>query len=148
MPKTARLIQVYLEKYRKAPNPLYQPYLFINQRRTAFTRHGINRICKKYLRLTFSPKRLVDINPAHSFRHACAVRMLLDGKPVSEIKIRLGHENIQSTMTYLHMDLTRKRHIQNKFMEYSARTIQQDPKIEELIEWENKQDILAWLESL
>jgi len=81
-------------------------------------------------------------------RHSCAVRMLLDGKPVSEIKIRLGHENIQSTMTYLHMDLTRKRDIQNKFMEYSAKTIQQDPKIEELIDWENKQDILAWLDSL
>jgi site-specific recombinase XerD len=148
LPKTARLIQVYLEKYRKAPNPIYQPFLFINQRRTAFTRHGVNRICKKYLRLAFSPKRLIDINPAHSFRHGCAVRMLLDGKPVSEIKIRLGHENIQSTMTYLHMDLTRKRDIQKKFMEYSAKTIQQDPKIEELIDWENKQNILAWLDSL
>ena len=148
LPKTARLIQLYLEKYRKAPNPLYQRYLFINQRRSVFTRHGINRICKKYLRLTFSPKRLRGINPVHSFRHACAVRMLLDGKPVSEIKIRLGHENIQSTMTYLHMDLKRKRDIQKKFIEYSAKTIEQDPKIEELIDWENKQDILAWLDSL
>ena len=80
---------------------------------------AINRICKKYLRLTFSSKRLRDINPAHSSRHSCAVRMLF-GKPVSEIKIRLGHENIQSTMTYLHMDLTRKRDVQNKFIAYSA----------------------------
>ncbi len=148
LPKTTRLIQVYLEKYRKAPNPLYQPYLFINQRGTAFTRHGINRMCKKYLRLTFSPKRLRDINPAHSFRHACAVRMLLDGKPVSEIKIRLGHENIQSTMTYLHMDLTRKRDIHKKFISYSPKTIEQYPMIEELLDWENKQDTLAWLDSL
>ncbi len=148
MPKTAQLIKVYLKKYRKTPNLLYQRYLFINQRGDAFTRHGINRICKKYLRQTFSPKRLRDINPAHSLRHSCAVRMLLDGKPVSEIKIRLGHENIQSTMTYLHMDLTRKRDVQNKFIAYSARVIQQDPKIEDLIDWENKQDTLAWLDSL
>ena len=148
LPKTAQLLKAYLEKYRKVPNPLYQPYLFINQRGTAFTRHGINRICKKFLRRTFTPKRLRDINPAHSFRHACAVRMLLDGKPVSEIKIRLGHENIQSTMTYLHMDLTRKRDVQNKLIEYSAKAIKQDPRLEELIDWENKQDILAWLDSL
>jgi len=148
MPKTAQLIKAYLKKYRKTPNLLYQRFLFINQRGEAFTRHGINRICKKYLRQTFSPKRLRDINPAHSLRHSCAVRMLLDDKPVSEIKIRLGHENIQSTMTYLHMDLTRKRDVQNKFIAYSAKVIQQDPKIEDLIDWENKQNTLAWLDSL
>jgi site-specific recombinase XerD len=148
LPRTAQLIKAYLERYRKAPKPLYQPCLFINQRGTAFTRHGINKICKKYLRRTFTPKRLKDINPAHSFRHACAVRMLLEGKPVSEIKIRLGHENIQSTMAYLHMDLTRKRDIQNRFIEYAEKSIQQDPRIDELIDWENKQDILAWLDSL
>jgi site-specific recombinase XerD len=147
-PKTVQLMKAYLKKYRKKPNPLYQRYLFVNQRGTSFTRHGINRICKKYLRLTLSPKRLTDINPAHSFRHACAVRMLLDGKPISEIKNRLGHENIQSTMTYLHMDLTRKRDVQNQFIEYNAKVIQQDPKIEDLIDWENKQDTLAWLDSL
>jgi len=146
--KTVQLMRAYLKKYRKKPNPLYQRYLFVNQRGTSFTRHGINRICKKYLRLTLNPKRLKDINPAHSFRHSCAVRMLLDGKPVSEIKIRLGHENIQSTMTYLHMDLTRKRDVQNQFIEYSAQVIKQDPKIEDLIDWENKQDTLAWLDSL
>jgi len=123
LPKTAQLMQVYLKKYRKKPSPLYQRYLFINQRGSSFTRHGINRICKKYL-------------------------LLLEGKPVSEIKIRLGHENIQSTMTYLHMDLTRKRDVQNKFIDYSAKVIEQDPKIEDLIDWENKQDTLAWLDSL
>jgi site-specific recombinase XerD len=147
-PKTVQLMKAYLKRYRKKPNPLYQRYLFVNQRGTSFTRHGINRICKKHLRLTLSPKRLRDINPAHSFRHSCAVRMLLAGKPVSEIKIRLGHENIQSTMTYLHMDLTRKRDVQKKFIEYSTKVIEQDPKIEGLIDWENKQDTLAWLDTL
>ena len=148
MPKMTQLIKAYLKNYRKKPNSVYQRYLFINQRKASFTRHGVNRICKKYLRLTFRSKRLRNINPAHSLRHSCAVRMLLDGKPVSEIKIRLGHESIQSTMTYLHMDLTRKRDVQNKFIAYSARVIEQDQKIEDLIDWENKQDTLAWLDSL
>ena len=148
LPKTVQLVKTYVKKYRKKPNPLYQRYLFVNQRGTSFTRHGINRICKKYLRYALSPKRLRDINPAHSFRHSCAIRMLLAGKPLSEIKNRLGHENIQSTMTYLHMELTHKRDVQKKFIEYSAKIIKQDPKIEDLIDWENKQDTLAWLDTL
>lgn len=148
LPKTVQLMKAYLKKYRKKPNLLYQRYLFVNQRGTSFTRHGINRICKKYLYRALSSKRLRDINPAHSFRHSCAVRMLLAGKPLSEIKNRLGHENIQSTMTYLHMDLTHKRDVQKKFIEYSAKIIKQDPKIEDLIDWENKQDTLAWLDTL
>lgn len=148
LPKTVQLVKAYVKKYRKKPNPLYQRYLFVNQRGTSFTRHGINRICKKYLRYALSPKRLRDINPAHSFRHSCAIRMLLAGKPLSEIKNRLGHENIQSTMTYLHMELTHKRDVQKKFIEYSTKIIKQDPKIEDLIDWENKQDTLAWLDTL
>jgi len=37
---------------------------------------GIYRICKKYLTLSVSAKRLKDLSPAHSFRHSCAVNML------------------------------------------------------------------------
>jgi len=147
-PKTCELLTLYIQKYRTTPRPLYRHRLFINQRGQALTRSGIHRLCQKYLRRALLPKRLKFLNAAHSFRHACAVRMLLEGKPVSEIKIRLGHENIQSTMTYLHMDLTRKRDVQNKFIDYSAKVIEQDPKIKDLIDWENKQDTLAWLDSL
>ena len=51
-------------------------------------------------------------------------------------------------MTYLHIELTNKRNAQKKFIEYSAKIITQDPKIEDLIDWENKQDTLAWLDTL
>jgi site-specific recombinase XerD len=147
-PKTAELINTYITDYRKKPNPLFRQRLFINQRGDGFTRHGINRICKKYLQRVLDPKRLADINPAHSFRHACAVRMLCAKEPVSDIKNRLGHENIQSTMTYLQMDLTHKRSIQEQFMRYSQSLLNPDPRLEELIGWENKQDTLAWLDTL
>ena len=122
--------------------------LFINQRGDGFTRHGINRICKKYLQRVLDPKRLADINPAHSFRHACAVRMLCAKEPVSDIKNRLGHENIQSTMVYLHMDLTHKRSVQKKFIQYAQSALKHDPKLDELIDWDHKEDILAWLDTL
>ncbi|MGA8242475.1 MAG: hypothetical protein WB818_18005, partial [Desulfobacterales bacterium] len=43
---------------------------------------------------------------------------LCAGEPISDIKNRLGHENIQSTMTYLQMDLTHKRSIQEQFIHF------------------------------
>lgn len=147
-PKTAQLIKTYIKSYRKKPLPFYQHCLFINQRGKSLTRHGINRICKKYLHRSLDPKRIAELNPVHSFRHACAVRMLCAGDPITDIKNRLGHENIQSTMTYLHMDLAHKRRVQEKFIASSKELLDEDPNLETLIDWQNKQDILAWLDSL
>lgn len=147
-PKTAELIKTYISNYRKKPALLCRERLFINQRGESLTRHGINRICKKYLKSALDPKRLIGIHPAHSFRHSCAVRMLCAGEPITDIKNRLGHENIQSTMTYLQMDLTHKRTVQEKFMQYSQSLLNTDPKLEALIDWENKLDTLAWLDTL
>jgi len=147
-PKTAQLLSLYIAKYRITPKPLYRHRLFINQRGQELTRHGIYRICRKYLSMVLSPKRLKQINPAHSFRHSCAVNMLASGASLSEIKNHLGHENVESTMVYLHMDLSRKQQVQKKFIEHTQSFLAQDPKIDELIDWENKQDIMAWLDSL
>jgi integrase/recombinase XerD len=146
--RTVQLIRRYIAKYRVKPKLLYQHRLFINQRGTELTRHGIYRICKKYLQKTLSPKRLKNINPVHSFRHSCAVNMLLSGKSLTDIQNRLGHENIQSTTVYTHMDLTRKQAVQNKFIEYMKSNLSEDPKINEWIDWENRKDILEWLDSL
>ena len=146
--RTVQLIRRYIAKYRVKPKPLYQHRMFINQRGTELTRHGIYRICKKYLQKTLSPKRLKNINPVHSFRHSCAVNMLLSGKSLTDIQNRLGHENIQSTTVYTHMDLTRKQAVQNKFIKYMKSNLCEDPKITEWIGWKNKKDILEWLDSL
>jgi integrase/recombinase XerD len=147
-PKTAELIELYIAKYRVTPKPLFQHRLFINQRREEFTRHGIHRLCKKYLSMTLDPKRLKEINPVHTFRHSCAVNMLASGYSVSDIKNRLGHQDMQSTSVYLHLDLSRRKQIQKQFIEYTQSVLTRDPKIEELIDWENKEDIVAWLDSL
>jgi len=147
-PKTVQLLQLYITKYRTTPKPLYQHRLFINQRGEELTRHGIYRICKKYLSMALPAKRLKLINPVHSFRHSCAVNMLYRGDSLSEIRNHLGHEDIQSTSIYLHLDLNRKREIQKKFIEYMQSVLTRDPKIEELLDWENKEDIITWLDSL
>lgn len=148
LPKTTELVKFYIAKYRIKPKPLYHHRLFINQRGNGFTRHGIYRICKKYLFMELSPKRLRNINPVHSFRHSCAVKMLVSGDSVTDIRNRLGHEDVQSTMGYLHIDLSHKKEIQKKFIEYAQSVLKHDPKIEELFELENDEEIMAWLDSL
>lgn len=146
--KTAQLITLYIGQHRPQPKPPYQKRLFINQRREEFTRHGIHRLCRKYLSLVLSEKRLNSLNPVHSFRHSCAVNMLCSGKDLTEIKNRLGHEKLETTMAYLRLDVSRKRKIQQEFIEYAQSRISADPKIDELIDWQNKEQTLAWLDSL
>jgi len=147
-PKTASLIKEYILNYRIDPKPIYFNRLFVNQRKMELTRHGINRLCKKYLSKALPQKRLQGLSPVHSFRHSCAVNMLASGYPVSDIRNRLGHRSIESTMDYLQIDLSRKRDIQKKFIEYTQSKIKNDKKIEDLINWENNEETLAWLDSL
>jgi site-specific recombinase XerD len=146
--KTAELLQVYINRYRRTPKPLYQNRLFISQRAEELTRHGIYRICRKYLAKTLPPKRLKIINPVHSFRHSRAMDLLYRGKALTDIQNRLGHDNLQSTSIYLHLDLNRRRYIQNQFIRYMDSVLTLDPKIEQLLQWENKEDILAWLDKI
>ena len=147
-PKTVQLLQLYIRKYRVPPNPLYQDRLFINQRGGALTRHGIYRICKKYLEKALPEKRLKTINPVHSFRHSCAVHMLYRGDSVTDIKNHLGHENVQSSTVYLHLDLKRRRQIQDRFLKHMKSVLTDDQKIDDLLQSENNTDIMAWLDSL
>ncbi len=76
------------------------------------------------------------------------MNMLTSGSPVSDIKNRLGHQSIESTMIYLQLDLSRKRDIQKKFIEYTESKVKPDSKVDELIGWLNSVEILAWLDSL
>lgn len=147
-PKPCHLIQLYIRKYRIPPQPPYQDRLFINQRGKELTRHGIYRICRKYLEKALPPKRLKNINPVHSFRHSRAVDMLYSGCPITDIKNHLGHDNIQSTAIYLHLGLNRRRHIQKRFIRHMQSVLTDDSKIEELLRWENEGDLMAWLDSL
>jgi site-specific recombinase XerD len=147
-PKTVGLIEFYLEKHRAKPKFNCKHILFINQRGGQFTRHGINRICKKYLKQALAQKRLDFLSPAHSFRHSCAMNMLTNGASITDIKNRLGHENINSTMAYLKLEMGRKREVQKQFIQYTQSILTKDPKIMDLADWENKDEILTWLDSL
>lgn len=146
--KTIQLLKLYSQNYRKTPKPQYQHRIFINQRGEEFTRHGIFRICNKYLTKTLSPKRLKYINSVHSFRHSRAVNMLYRGRDLVEIMNRLGHKDLKTTSIYLKLDLRHRRDIQKKLIRYFESVLTLDPKIEELIGWENDDDLMKWLDTL
>ena len=147
-PRTVQLLKVYIKKYRIAPKPSYQHRLFINQRREGLTRHGIYRICKKYLSMVLPAKRLKTISPAHSFRHSRAMDLLYQGEAITDIKNHLGHDNVQSTTLYLQLDLNHRRRIQKQFVEYMKSDLTIDHKIDELLDGKNLQDMMDWLAGL
>ena len=147
-PRTVQLLQLYIKKYRIAPKPSYQHRLFINQRGEGLTRHGIYRICKKYLSMAIPTKRLKTVSPVHSFRHSRAMDLLYQGKTITDIKNHLGHDNLQSTTVYLQLDLNHRRRIQKEFVQYMQSVLTLDHKIDELLDGENMQEMMAWLDSL
>lgn len=146
--KTVQLLQLYISKYRVSPSPSFRHRIFINQRGEGITRHGIYRICRKYLAKALPEKRLKTINPVHSFRHSCAVHMLYRGDSVTDIKNHLGHENVQSSTVYLHLDLKRRRQIQERFLNHMKSVLTDDQKVDDLLQSEKNEDLMAWLDSL
>ena len=147
-PKTVQLLRLYIKQYRIVPKPSYQHRLFINQRAEGLTRHGIYRLCKKYLSMVLTAKRLKTVSPVHSFRHSRAMDMLYQGEAITDIKNHLGHDNVQSTTRYLQLDINHRRHIQKQLVEYMKSNLAIDRKMDELFDGENMQDIMHWLDSL
>ena len=148
MPETSTLVKNYIDKYRKEPKPAYRHRLFINQRGKELTRHGIYRVCKKYLSAALPKKRLKTLNPVHSMRHSCAVNMLTSGCSLADIRNQLGHEDLQATMVYLRLDLNQKRKVQKRFVEFNRAVLMDRPEFEALIKIKNEDDVMAWLDSL
>jgi integrase/recombinase XerD len=146
--KTVELLECYIKKYRGTPKPLYSNRLFINQRREGFTRNGVYRLCRKYVTKVLPVKEVEKLNPVHSFRHSCAVHMHLTGKSLTDIKNHLGHENLKSTMIYLHLSVSKKRDAQKKYIEHMKNSIDIDYKVSELLKSESKEEILKLLDSL
>ncbi len=147
-PTTVKMIKTYVVNYRRRPRSVHSKRLFISQHGKALTRHGIYRLCRKYLRLALPEKRFKVLNPVHSFRHSCAINMLAAGCSVTDIKNQLGHEDIQSTMVYLQMDLSRRKKTQQRFTEYTQAVLSRNTAIEALIAQDEKNDIMKWLDSL
>ena len=51
-------------------------------------------------------------------------------------------------MVYLKLSLTVRKEAQKKFVKYTESLLKHDAKMNELLDWEHRQETLDWLDSL
>lgn len=79
-----------------------EDFVFLNRRGAGLTRSMVFRIIKEHAVLAGIQK---NISP-HTFRHSFATHLLEGGANLRVIQQMLGHESIQTTEIYAHMDKT------------------------------------------
>lgn len=91
-------IQLYMQ-YRK-PKHNSEDTLFLNNRGTPLTRIMVFNIVKQAARDAGIDK---PISP-HTLRHSFATHLLEGGANIRQVQELLGHENIETTEIYTHLD--------------------------------------------
>ena len=116
-PATARLLELYRNKYRRTPQPVASGYLFVNQRGGPFTRFGVWTIVRKYLKFAIRacPGLAAKQISPHSLRHTMASHMLEVCGDLNLVKALLGHADLITTSRYTQeVDLAYKRRIMDQ----------------------------------
>lgn len=94
-----------------------EDFVFLNRNGSALTRSMVFRIVKLQAGLAGISK---NISP-HTFRHSFATHMLEGGANLRVIQQMLGHESIQTTEIYAHMD---KTYLREQIMSFHPRNFQ------------------------
>ncbi len=102
---TANAINDYLE-IRKGIAAIDKNALFLSNRRTRMTRETVHSMVKKTL---LKAGLDADKYSSHKLRHTAATLMLQNGVDVRTLQELLGHENLNTTQIYTHVDNTELR---------------------------------------
>lgn len=102
---TAMLLRRYLQE-RTDSNPA----LFIGKRSDRLTPGGIRCMLKKIQEAS----GVENIHP-HRFRRTLATNLVSRGMPIQEVSVILGHEHIDTTMTYVCIDNDSTRFSYHKY---------------------------------
>lgn len=86
---------------RKNLTPEHEPALFVSNRRTRMTRETVHSMVKKsLLKAGLDPTKY----SSHKLRHTAATLMLQNGVDVRTLQEVLGHEHLNTTQIYTHVD--------------------------------------------
>lgn len=107
----------WIIKYLKKSRPLLvkniksENYLFLNQRGTKFSRMGIWKIVRQYVKQAGIEK---NVHP-HTFRHSFATHLIEGGADLRAVQEMLGHSDISTTQIYTHIDRDYIKLVHKKF---------------------------------
>ncbi|MCQ2241308.1 tyrosine-type recombinase/integrase [Treponema sp.] len=91
--------------------------VFINQKGTALTAHGIEYIVKRYSGMEGTGRQ---ISP-HAFRHTFATQMLNNGADIRVVQEMLGHSSISTTQRYTHVTMERLKEVYKQAFPHSGK---------------------------
>jgi site-specific recombinase XerD len=137
-PQTTELIRSLL--IQRGIDPKIDAPAFVNHKGQIFTRHGINYLLAKYVRIasvdcpSLKQKR---IHP-HTIRHTTAMHLLQARVDINTIRAWLGHVDLKTTNKYAEINLEMKRKVLNKYL----------PLAKSNSPWKKDEHIIQWLESL
>ncbi len=97
-------IMLYMDE-RKVKDSKNRDILFLNNRGEALTRIMIFKIIRDAVQRVGIEK---SVSP-HTFRHSFATHLLEGGASIRQVQEMLGHENIETTEIYTHLDTSRLR---------------------------------------
>jgi integrase/recombinase XerD len=86
-------------------------YLFVTRLKSRFTRAGLWKMIRSYVRRLGLQKRVTP----HTFRHSFATHLLANGADLRVIQAMLGHASISTTQFYTHVDKERLKSIHRKY---------------------------------
>ena len=107
----------WITEYLKKSRPLLvknfksENYLFLNQRGTKFSRMGIWKIVRQYVKQAGIEK---NVHP-HTFRHSFATHLIEGGADLRAVQEMLGHSDISTTQIYTHIDRDYIKLVHKKF---------------------------------
>lgn len=86
------------------------PELFLNARGREMTRAGFAYLLRKYATTAreHCPALAAKRISPHVLRHSCALNVLQATGDIRQVALWLGHESIQTTETYLRVDVTQR----------------------------------------
>jgi site-specific recombinase XerD len=140
--ETVQAIKAYLERRSVHPNDAAP--LFVSGDGQRLTRFGVRYIVESRVAeaAKVCPSLLTRKVTPHTWRHTTAMHLLQSNVDLSMIRSWLGHASIETTNTYVEIDLEMKRKTLQSCEQLLPRKGKRGPS------WHKNRDLLSWLSRL